>query len=738
MKTVLTLLRTLPALVVCCVSLHTSAQLNNGGFHANFGVDADTKADYIKYGPRTGAVQSEDWFSTGGSRGVIDTANAFLYRSLLMQNKNISFTQRMAAPLYFKSSNSMWIDAVYSRDYLKIDTLNLDTTAFTMACKNAADPALWQGGPAGVSNKNDIMDVYTHMRRNGYNINDSLWLFTAASMVGTTGSKYYDVELFRNNVSFNPATGAFTTAGPDEGHSQWIFDRNGNIVQTGDLIIAITYNPGAAPVIDVRIWVSRNTYNTVRPAFFSFSTAFDANANNSVYGYASIISKNGSTAFGSGAGNYTATGNDTTYSTPWGTTSRGWQQEYDALQLVEVGINLTRIGIDPALYGTLGSAACGSFFKSILYKSRSSASFSSNLNDFVGPLDFMRIPVMDYRVVTDTLSCRKTMGTLQVHPGTTAGYYSWTTPDGAITGTAADGSLLAVSKNGTYVVQGSVAGGCATGRTDTVQVLIDTFPPKATATATINIFSQAQLIGGDPVASNYPTRFGSSRGLLWNWTSPIGFQSSLQHPIITVSNTYTLTVTELRNGCISTATVHASFWILPDNNMDLKGTVKNNSAQLQWKQSAPDAVSYEVEKSIPGKGFTSIARMPAASVAHLFAFADRNLHPGWNQYRIREVTQTGAVHYSNLVQLAPDPTAQYQIVRDGQQGTWYLVADAGRAGPVQMAVMNSAGAVLATHTLYLSKGINRLPVSMPRQKGTAGVAILYRNSQTLFTQKIIF
>src|SRR5688572_15315488 len=91
MKTMLTLLKPFLALVVSCLFLHSSAQLANGGFHANFGVDADTKSDYIKYGPITGSVQSEDWFSTnGGSRGVIDTSNASVYQSLLMQNKNIA------------------------------------------------------------------------------------------------------------------------------------------------------------------------------------------------------------------------------------------------------------------------------------------------------------------------------------------------------------------------------------------------------------------------------------------------------------------------------------------------------------------------------------------------------------------------------------------------------------------------------------------------------------------------
>jgi hypothetical protein len=35
-------------------------QLNNGGLYANFGVDADTRSNWMKYGLVTGAVSSDD------------------------------------------------------------------------------------------------------------------------------------------------------------------------------------------------------------------------------------------------------------------------------------------------------------------------------------------------------------------------------------------------------------------------------------------------------------------------------------------------------------------------------------------------------------------------------------------------------------------------------------------------------------------------------------------------------
>lgn len=52
--------------VVLLFTMHfsTYAQLNNGGLNANFGVDADTRAGYLKYGPTTGTISSDDWFSS--------------------------------------------------------------------------------------------------------------------------------------------------------------------------------------------------------------------------------------------------------------------------------------------------------------------------------------------------------------------------------------------------------------------------------------------------------------------------------------------------------------------------------------------------------------------------------------------------------------------------------------------------------------------------------------------------
>ncbi len=578
MKTTSTIL----ALALSLPSVTGYAQLNNGGLYANFGVDADTRNNYMKYGPVTGPVASDDWFSPLSSSSIIDTGNAAYYLNLLRADSNISFSKRMSAPLYSKSKGTLWLDAAYGRDYTAVSSTK-DSTTFVSACKNGDNPSTWSGGISSFPNKNDLIDVYAHMRRDGTTIHDSLWLFTAVSTCGTTGSAYFDIELYKNTLTYNQATGVFTTAGPDAGHTQWLFDASGNLLQTGDMILAVNFTPGLAPAVDVRIWVSQSTWSTVTPAFFNFNANFSGSAGS--FGYASIVSKSGATAFGAGISNYSANaGNDTTAAAPWGTRSNlGWGAQYLSQQLIEIGLNLTRIGVDPALYTALGSSACGSLFSNIFFKSRASNSFTSNLKDFVTPLVFLRNPVMDYSLQSDTLRCDRTVATIQITNNSTAGYYTWQTANGNISGANADSSQININKPGTYIVSASPAQGCAPTRTDTVVVPIDTFPPVASVNITMPVAnSYLQLLGGNMAASNYPTPFGGSQGLLWNWSGPEAFSSTLQNPRTadTAWGTYQLIVTEKRNGCTDTASASvsmANFTVLSADGLPLTGQYADHS-----------------------------------------------------------------------------------------------------------------------------------------------------------------
>ena len=536
-----------------------SAQLSLYGLNANFGVDGDSRAGSTKYGTSTSPNNGDDWFSFVAGRGVIDTSNASFYKSQLQSNRNISFRKYMTAPLFAGIDNRLWLDGIYLRDYTSAS--GKDSTAYGTAAKNGMSPASWNGRPESIPNKTDIVDAYAHMRRNGLNINDSLWLFTGVSTVGTNGDRYFDIELYKKRVSYEMNSGKFTTDGLSGGRTEWLFDPFGNILQTGDLIISVSYKAGQAPVIDVRIWVSRVTYQLITPRLFNFGNNYDGGT---LFGYASVVSKNNTTAFGSGGGNFanSATG-DTTYSTPWGSvnTSGNWSPNYDQLQFVEIGLNLTKMGIDPALYGSLN--ACERIFHTLFFKSRSSNSFTANLQDFAGPAQLSN-PVLDFTAVNtgDTLTCANPVGQLAINNPSSVGVFNWSTLTGNITGSNQDSTVIQVDKKGVYFLTARLAAGCVANRVQMFNVLEDNLPPIATADITMTPTGDIQLLGGDSSASSILTPFGGSKGLLWEWKGPYGFTSNEQNPILNIDwiwGAYYLTLKELRNGCVAHASLDVSF-----------------------------------------------------------------------------------------------------------------------------------------------------------------------------------
>ena len=743
---------TILTLTVSLLSQAGYAQLNNGGLYAHFGVDADTRGNYMKYGLVTGAVASDDWFSPLSANSVIDTSNAAYYLSLLKAGANVSFTQRMSVPLYTKSNGTLWLDAAYARDFTAASALK-DSTTFTGACKNGDNPSNWTGGVSSFPNKNDLIDVYAHMRRDGITIHDSLWLFTAVSTYGTTGSAYFDVELYKNSFSYNQLTGVFTTAGPDAGHTQWLFDASGNLIQTGDMILAVDFTPGSAPVVDVRIWVSQSTWSTVTPAYFNFNGNF--NGSTPAFGYASIVSKSGATAFGAGISNYLGTpGQDTTAAAPWGSNSTlGWSTQYQQEQLIEIGLNLTRIGVDPSLYTALGSSACQSLFSSIFFKSRASNSFTSNMKDFVTPLVFLRPPVMDFSLQPDTLRCNRTVGTIQITNNSTAGYYTWQTANGDISGANTDSSQININKPGTYIVSASPALGCPATRTDTVIIPIDTFKPKASVNITLPAgFSYLQLYGGDTAASDYMTPFGGSQGLLWNWSGPEGFTSTIQNPRTadTAWGTYQLIVTEKRNGCTDTASATVSladFSVLSVDDLVVTGQSADQAIMLYWTDLHQNlAVSYTVEKVGANNEFIDIGTVTnpgaTAGVTQTTTLSFTDDHPlnGSNTYRIRAIARDGRVYYSGVVTIAADglglPTVYLTGNTPGSATT--LVANMVSDCRAVIVIYNPLGQVLQKKSVQLYKGYNSIDLpSANAERVSAAIVALYLNGKIAYTQKMI-
>lgn len=717
-------------------------QLNNGGLYANFGVDADTRTNWMKYGLVTGAVASDDWFAPSGSPyNVIDTSNSATYLAMLQAGDNFSFFKRMSALLYAKQGGKLWIDAVYGRDY-ESASQDKDTTTFTMAAKNGDNPSIWTGGVSNVPDKNDLVDVYAHMRRDGLTVHDSLWLFTGVSTFGTRGSSYFDVELYRNNLTYNGASGTFSTSGTSAGHTEWLFDASGNIIQTGDMIIAVNFTPGSVPTIDLRIWVSDTTLANVIPKYFDFTGAFNGASASPTWGYASIVSKAGTTAWGAGISNYSANATlDTTYATPWGTGAPSggvnWSAQYLSQQFIEMGLNLTRIGVDPALYSAL--SPCQPLFSDIFFKSRASNSFTAALKDFVVPLVFTQNPVMDYSLQGDTIRCNNPTAKITLTDNSTAGYYTWQSLGGTISGANSDSSQLSITRPGTFIVSASPASGCPPTRVDTIVVPIDTFPPIASANAGLTGDDMLALYGGNAVASNYPTPFGGSQGLTYNWTGPDGFNSPEQNPILdTIWGTYHLTVTEKRNGCtdtVSTTVLESMFIALYANDLTLSGSYDNGGVSLRWQDAnAASAASYTIERANGTSAFQEIGTVDGGGC---LCFVDAHPVSGVNDYRVRALALNGSVYYSPVISVATNGPQRFYLA--GGPYSMSLVGEVSKGGQGLLVVYDVTGQTLQKRSVSLSAGTNNW--ALPVMNGAAPavrVVGLFMDGKLVFSGKALF
>lgn len=491
--------------------LFSASQITTPIIKAGFGVDADTRARFFN-----GVLQtSDDWFLLAGTPGtsingefVIDTTGAagilagYLTDVSPWPKRMASFYRTMSKPQFSVVNNRLWLDAIFVRDYH-----GNDTTVFTAGSdKNGMSPDFWTGGIQGVPDKNDILDMFVHVRRAGPTSTDSLWMFGGISLDNTTGNRYFDFEMYQTDIYYDRASTQWYGYGPDAGHTSWKFDASGNILTPGDIIFNGEFQSGTLTAIEARIWVKKTDWQTIVPASFNWSGQFDGDGAAAVYGYASISPKTAG-AFYTGLGSPANTwagpfglvlqDNSLSYTNPGPASATN--SKFIADQFIEFSVNLTKLGLDPVTL--LGGDVCGSPFNRVVVKTRSSASFTSELKDFVAPTDLF----LAARVIVDAdvpIFCNDTsVSTIMVTNPHSTSEYTWTTPDGHIVGSSS-GTSVTVDSAGTYIVTQRLMAGCA---------------PYATDTFTITRVDDCALLSGY-IKSFYGSYNSENKNIRLNWS----------------------------------------------------------------------------------------------------------------------------------------------------------------------------------------------------------------------------
>jgi len=445
----------------------SSAQITTPIIKAAFGVDGDLRANYFN-----GFVQSgnDDWFNNGTAgtgQFVIDTNGATAIRAAYAADASpwpvrmTSFYRGMARPSYSIVNNRLWLDALFVRDYH-----GTDTTVFTSGSdKNGMSPAFWSGGIQGVPDKNDILDMMMHVRRSGPTTTDSLWFFGGLSLDNITGNRYFDFELYQTDINYDRVSHKWYGYGPDAGHTSWQFDAAGNVTRPGDIVFSAEYQSSSLTNIEARIWIDKASL-AITPANFSWSGLFDGASSGAQYGYASILpSTAGPFYTGLQCGNAEWTG-------PFNLilADNSMATTYTAKQFMEFSVNLTKLGLDPVT--TFGTDVCGTPFNRLVVKTRASASFTSELKDFVAPIDLFLAPRVDILSDVPILCATQSISNLFVQNPSASSFYSWTTADGNIVGPTT-GTTITVNAPGTYIVTQRLSAGCNPYAYDTLSIAYD-------------------------------------------------------------------------------------------------------------------------------------------------------------------------------------------------------------------------------------------------------------------------
>jgi hypothetical protein len=457
--------------VIFC-SVTGSAQITTPIIKAAFGVDADLRTNFFNGFVQTG---NDDWFNNGTAgtgNYVIDTTGAaaivagYLTDASPWPKRMAPLFRSMSRPKFSLINNRLWLDALFVRDYH-----GNDSTVFTSGSdKNGMSPVDWTGGIQSIPDKNDILDVFMHVRRSSPTVpaTDSLWMFGGISLDNTTGNRYFDFEMYQTDIYYDRISQKFYGYGPDAGHTSWQFDAAGNITKPGDIIFTGSYQSSILTDIEARIWIDK-AYLSMTPAQFSWSGQFDGATAGATYGYASILPKTAGAFYtGLGSGNNTWAG-------PFQLVlqDNSLAVNYGKDQFMEFSVNLTKLGLDPV--SLLGGDVCGSPFNRLVVKTRASSSFTAELKDFVAPIDLFLAPrakiAAEVPVFCGMDTATSVISVINPHP---TSVYTWSTIGGNIIYTDPSGLWIQVNQTGTYIVTQRLLAGCNAYATDTITIRRDT------------------------------------------------------------------------------------------------------------------------------------------------------------------------------------------------------------------------------------------------------------------------
>jgi hypothetical protein len=484
-------------------------------------------------------------------------------------------------------------DAVAARDEHSAGS-ELDGSIFAgTSDKNGDNTATWTPGTGSIPQKVDIIDVGGHLRQHivsdliGNVITDELIAVAFATTRNVNGDAHIDFEIFREDLEHQG--GSFINGGPDAGHTATRFNSLAGedpltyepVLNTaGDILVSIDYgNGGTVACGSVWIWVDPNNidgagttlaqFNTFleRPYDFIIGDFFSGTAA-SPYGYARVMPRNYVPGVSPEFLHASINETNPVLGPTWGSLNAqnaAYDEFIQPLQLAEISLNFTRLGLINS--DLITSDSCSNILGTLLVKTRSSNSVTSEMKDFAGPYLFGVKREANANAGADqTLACQTTQVTLT--GSTTTGpnpgkrWYEVGDPSTTLSNT----DELVVTEEGCYVfeVTSPFISTCIARDTACVTGTPDTIPPVISCPQGLTVSCINQIPAAATTLAEFIAQGGTITGLIPG-EGTISHSDSPAPPYNPCGGTFTRTYT-IADSCGNTADCTQQISI--DDNID--------------------------------------------------------------------------------------------------------------------------------------------------------------------------
>jgi hypothetical protein len=249
--------------------------------------------------------------------------------------------------------------------------------------------------------------------------------------------------------------------------------------------------------------------------------------------------------------------------------------------------------------------------------------------------------------------------------------------------------------------------------------------------------STIQIYAGVPGSLTNATVLASNSGSsTFNFTHPTALNNSFY---------YFAKITQTDGHIIWTSPV----WInrtsitLPVQLISFTGQRLNERVALRWTTAQEVNSDYfVVERSINGRDFTALLRLPAAgnsSILQSYTADDLQPFRGMNFYRLKQVDRDGQVAYSDIVAINADRDfiTRLRISPNPARDIAILDGVAAAATRATINIYDAEGRQVMQQNVQLTAGDNRLPITVSRLAPGTYFVVLHRPNERLGETRLV-